>query len=235
VVYYQPIIRISDLAIVGCEALIRWNHPTRGLLSPGRFLSVAEDMGAIGTIDRWVLKVACEQMQSWPQNYPHTSLKQVSVNLSSNLSPQPEWTQHIDLILAETGLERKQLKLELVKSTLMDSTDTTRAALEELCHSGISLDIDDFGTGYSSLSYLCRFPLDTIKTDRSFIINLENENMKIVKAIIVLAQNLGMQTVAEGVETAGQLQILTELGCDRVQGYFFSPPVPPEEIIKLLA
>jgi diguanylate cyclase (GGDEF)-like protein len=235
VVYYQPIIRISDLAIVGCEALIRWNHPTRGLLSPGRFLSVAEDMGAIAAIDRWVLKVACEQMQSWLQTYPHISLQQVSVNLSSNLFLQPEWTQHIDQILAETGLERKHLKLEFVESTLMDSTDVTRAALEELRHSGIGLDIDDFGTGYSSLSYLCRFPLDTIKIDRSFIIDLENENMEIVKAIIVLAQNLGMQTVAEGVETAGQLQILTELGCDRVQGYLFSPPVPPEEIIKLLA
>jgi diguanylate cyclase (GGDEF)-like protein len=233
VVYYQPIIRISDLAIVGCEALIRWNHPTRGLLSPGRFLSVAEDMGAIAIIDRWVLKAACNQMQSWLQIYPHISLKQMSVNLSSNLFMQPQWMQHIDQILAETGLERKHLKLELVESTLMDSTEATRADLEELRNSGINLDIDDFGTGYSSLSYLCRFPLDTIKIDRSFITNLENENMEIVKAIIVLAQNLGMQTVAEGVETAGQLQILQELGCDRVQGFFFSPPVPPEEIIKL--
>jgi len=233
-VYYQPIIAIADLSIVGCEALIRWNHPTRGLLNPGLFLSVAEDMGAIASIDWWVLRQACQQMQSWLQSYPQISLKQVSVNLSSILFMQSEWLESIDQILLETGLERKHLKLELVESALMDSTDATRTALEKLRASGINLDIDDFGTGYSSLSYLCRFPLDTIKIDRSFIINLEKENLEIVKAIIVLARNLGMQTVAEGVETFGQLEILRKLGCDRVQGYFFSPPVPAEEIIRLL-
>jgi EAL domain-containing protein (putative c-di-GMP-specific phosphodiesterase class I) len=116
----------------------------------------------------------------------------------------------------------------------MDSTDATRTALEELRKSGINIDIDDFGTGYSSLSYLWRFPLDAIKIDRSFIINLEKKNLEIVKVVILLAHNLGMQTVAEGVETASQLEILRDLGCDRAQGYFFSPPVPATEIIKLL-
>lgn len=231
-VYYQPIVNTKDLDIVGCEALIRWNHPTRGLLNPGRFLSVAEDMGAIATIDWWVLKQACQQMHTWLQDYPQISLKKVSVNLSSILFMQPDWVKHIDRILLETGLERYHLNLELVESTLMDSTPATLEALEELRKSGINLDIDDFGTGYSSLSYLCRFPLDTIKIDRSFIMNLE-DNLEIVKAVIILAQNLGMQTVAEGVETLGQLDILRELGCDRVQGYFFSQPVPARELIGL--
>ena len=233
-VYYQPVIDIKDLSIVGCEALVRWNHPTRGLLNPGLFLSVASDMGAIATIDWWVLKQACQQMQYWLKTYPHISLKQVSVNLSSILFMQPNWIEKIDRILLETGLERKHLKLELVESTLMDSTDATRTALEELRKSGINIDIDDFGTGYSSLSYLWRFPLDAIKIDRSFIINLEKKNLEIVKVVILLAHNLGMQTVAEGVETARQLEILRDLGCDRAQGYFFSPPVPATEIIKLL-
>ncbi|AFY74706.1 diguanylate cyclase (GGDEF) domain-containing protein [Synechococcus sp. PCC 7502] len=233
VVYYQPIVKISNLEVVGCEALIRWNHPTRGLLNPGLFLSVAEDMGAIATIDLWVLRQACVQMQTWLKSHRHISLKQVSVNLSSLLFLQPNWMQYIYQILEETGLEPKHLKLELVESTLMDSTDATRVGLEKLRSAGISLDIDDFGTGYSSLSYLCRFPLDTIKIDRSFIISLEKENLEIVKAVILLAQNLNMQTVAEGVETVGQLEILRKLGCDRAQGYFFSPPVPAEEIIRL--
>jgi diguanylate cyclase (GGDEF)-like protein len=234
VVYYQPIIQISDLSIVGCEALVRWNHPTRGLLTPGRFLPAAADMGAIAAIDWWVLKQACQQMQTWLQAYPYISLKQVSVNLSSVLFMQPQWVNRIDRILLETRLKRQHLKLELVESTLMDSTDATRTSLEALRKSGINLDIDDFGTGYSSLSYLCRFPLDTIKIDRSFIIELEKENLEIVRAIIILAHNLGMQTVAEGVETSGQLKILSELGCDRAQGYYFSPPIPPEKMIELL-
>ncbi len=231
-VYYQPIIAIKDLSIVGCEALIRWNHPTRGLLNPGMFLSVAEDMGAIASIDWWVMRQACTQMQSWLEEFPSITLRRMSVNLSSSLFLQTGWMEHIDQILTETNLAHKHLKLELVESTLMDSTDATRAALEKLRSSGIKLDIDDFGTGYSSLSYLCRFPLDAIKIDRSFITNLEKENLEIVKAVIILAQNLGMQTVAEGVETFGQLEILRKLGCDRAQGYFFSPPISAEEIIK---
>jgi diguanylate cyclase (GGDEF)-like protein len=234
IVYYQPIVSIHNLAIVGCEALVRWNHPTRGLLSPARFLPVASDMGAITAIDWWVLKQACIQMQNWMEIYPDIPLKQISVNLSSIIFLQPQWQERINQILTDTGLAPHHLKLELVESTLMDSTDSTRIQLEQIRNSGIKLDIDDFGTGYSSLSYLCRFPLDTIKIDRSFITNLEKENFEIVKAIIVLARNLGMQTVAEGVETSEQLDILRNLGCDRVQGYFFSPPVPAAELIGFM-
>ena len=232
-VFYQPIIAIQNLKIVGCEALVRWHHPVRGLLSPGLFLAVAEDMGAISSIDWWVLEQACQQMQTWLTKFPQLSLQQISVNLSSTLFMQPQWVERIEQILQASGLKPCHLKLELVESTLMDSTNTTRDGLARLRQMGIKLDIDDFGTGYSSLSYLCKFPLDTIKIDRSFIIDLK-ENLEIVRAIIVLAQNLGMQTVAEGVENQEQLEILQKLGCDHVQGYLFAPPISADHLIEMI-
>jgi EAL domain-containing protein (putative c-di-GMP-specific phosphodiesterase class I) len=219
----------------GVEALIRWQHPARGLVAPAEFIPLAEESGLIVPLGLWVLRAACRQACRWrdaglPQLY-------ITVNLSGQQLKQPGVAATIRAILAEAGLEPQWLSVELTESILMENAEATVAALHELRAIGLhSLAIDDFGTGYSSLSYLQRFPVTTIKIDRSFVHDLTTNpsNAALARAIIALAESLGLETVAEGVETEAQREFLERAGCDRFQGYLVSRPLPAEQLEALL-
>jgi EAL domain-containing protein (putative c-di-GMP-specific phosphodiesterase class I) len=234
--HYQPLVDLATDRIVGLEALVRWQHPTRGLVPPLAFIPLAEDTGLIVPIGRWVLETACRQARAWLDERPDSPLV-MSVNLSPVQFGQPTLVAEISDILALTGLPAERLELEITESILLDEGESSAAALRALRELGVRLVLDDFGTGYSSLSYLRRLPLDTIKIDRSFIDGLDSDdaNLPIVQAVIALAHGLGIEVVAEGIETAGQLARLRELVCDRGQGYYYARPQPPEQLTALLA
>ena len=233
--HYQPLVCLKTMRIAGFEALIRWQHPVRGTISPGEFIPVAEETGLIIPIGQWVLEVACAQAQQWRMQFPDAP-PFISVNLSSRQFAQQDLVQQIDRILTSTRLERSALKLELTESVVMDDVEASIDILLQLKALQLKLGIDDFGTGYSSLSYLHRFPIDTLKVDRSFVIEMEAENgtAELVKTIIALGHNLGMNVVAEGIEEASQAQKLKALSCEYGQGYLFAKPVPVEEAEALL-
>jgi len=238
--YYQPIVSLSTGKISGFEALVRWFHPTRGMVSPSEFIPVAEDTGLIVPIGALVLQEACRQLRVWQLKYPDfTDDLTISVNLSSVQFRQSGLIEQIDEILQETGLDPSFLKLEITESTIMENADSAKALLEQLKARNILLCIDDFGTGYSSLSYLHRWPIDTLKIDRSFVngIGIEAHSREIIWTIVTLAGNLGMEVVAEGVETEQQLTQLRLLKreCHYGQGYLFSRPVDSEAAVKLFA
>ncbi|HEY9642109.1 MAG TPA: EAL domain-containing protein, partial [Coleofasciculaceae cyanobacterium] len=224
--YYQPIISLHTRKVSGFEALVRWNHPTRGRVPPGEFIPIAEDMGLIVPIGWWILREACRQMQVWNQQFPNRPPLIINVNVSGRQFSH-HLTAQVSQILQETGLDPHQLKLEITESLLMENAESAVATLAQLQELGVLLAIDDFGTGYSSLSYLHRFPIDTLKVDRSFIsrIDVDGEQLAIVRTIITLAWNLGMEVVAEGVETAKQLAQLHALHCEYAQGYLFAKPL----------
>ncbi len=226
-IQYQPLVALDDFKLRGFEALVRWQHPERGLISPMDFIPVAEDTGQILALGHWALNEACRQMRRWQKRYPSNPPLSISVNLSGRQFAQPNLIEQVRLILEETKLDPRSLKLEITESVVMDNIDTATEMLRQLRALGVQLSIDDFGTGYSSLSYLHRFPIDTLKIDRSFVMQMvdNNENIEIVRTIVMLAQNLGMDVVAEGVETKEQLALLRKLGCENGQGYFFSRPV----------
>jgi EAL domain-containing protein (putative c-di-GMP-specific phosphodiesterase class I) len=226
-IQYQPIVALDNFTLRGFEALVRWQHPTRGLISPMDFIPVAEETGQIIAIGQWALHEACRQMSRWQRRYPSDPPLFISVNLSSRQFTQPDLLEQVRLILEETKLDPRCLKLEITESVVMENIDKATEMLRQLRALGVRLAIDDFGTGYSSLSYLHRFPIDTLKVDRSFVMRMvdNNENIEIVRTILMLAQNLGMDVVAEGVETKEQLALLRKLGCENGQGYFFSRPV----------
>ncbi|ULL18919.1 EAL domain-containing protein [Paenibacillus sp. H1-7] len=227
--YYQPQIRTGDSRMVGVEALVRWNHPTKGVLSPGMFIPIAEETGMITEIGTWVLREACRQMREWHlQGGP---LIPVSVNLSSHQFHQSNLVDYIKSILEETGLEPQYLELEITESMMMDASVST-VILNKLNELGIRISLDDFGTGYSSLSYLKMLPIDKLKIDRSFITDITvNDNDKaIVATIIAMAQHLKMDVIAEGIETKDQLDILTANDCREIQGYYFSRPLSADEV-----
>ncbi len=226
-IQYQPIVALDNFNLRGFEALVRWQHPTRGLISPMDFIPVAEETGQIIAIGQWALHEACRQMSRWQRRYPSETPLFISVNLSSRQFTQPDLLEQVRLILDETRLDPRCLKLEITESVVMENIDNATEMLRQLRQLGVRLAIDDFGTGYSSLSYLHRFPIDTLKIDRSFVMRMvdNNENIEIVRTILMLAQNLGMDVVAEGVETKEQLALLRKLGCENGQGYFFSRPV----------
>jgi diguanylate cyclase (GGDEF)-like protein len=234
--HYQPLVDLATDRIVGLEALVRWQHPSRGLVPPLSFIPLAEDTGLIVPIGRWVLETACLQARAWLDERPDSPLV-MSVNLSPRQFAQPTLVADVIDILASTGLPPERLELEITESILLDEGDTAAAALRALREVGVRLVLDDFGTGYSSLSYLRRLPLDTIKIDRSFIDGLDSDdaNLPIVQAVIALAHGLGIDVVAEGIETAGQLARLRELVCDRGQGFYYARPQPPEQLAALLA
>jgi len=227
VVYYQSIVDLETFKISGFEALVRWNHPERGFISPAHFIPLAEETGLIVDIGEWVLRDACRQMERWQKIFPSDPPLFVSVNLSSKQFIQSDLIQRVTKIIEETKINPEGLKLEITESAVMDNVETATEMLKKLRALGIKLSIDDFGTGYSSLSYLHRFPIDTLKVDRSFVVNMseDGENVEIVRTIVSLAQNLGMNVIAEGVETKEQLAALRKLGCENGQGYFFSKPV----------
>jgi diguanylate cyclase (GGDEF)-like protein/PAS domain S-box-containing protein len=240
-VHYQPIISLQDDRVTGFEALVRWQHPERGLVSPADFIPIAEETGLIVPIGFWVLREACRQLCSWQQTALQNIGQQnasltINVNLSAKQLAQPDLIEQIEKILEETGLDPHSLKLEITESVIMDNVEEVTAVLLQLRDRGIQLGIDDFGTGYSSLSYLHRFPIMALKVDRSFVSRMgdDQENLEIVRTIVTLAHNLKMDVVAEGVETAEQLAQLRALGCELGQGYLFSKPVNCEVAESLL-
>jgi predicted signal transduction protein with EAL and GGDEF domain len=235
-VHYQPLVDLVSDRIVGLEALVRWQHPTRGLVPPLSFIPLAEETGLIIPLGRWVLETACRQARAWHDELPDSRLV-MSVNLSARQFTQPDLVEQIAAILAETGLPAHLLELEITETVLMDQSEAGTRALRALRELGVQLVLDDFGTGYSSLSYLKHLPLDTIKIDRSFVNGLDDDdaNLPIVQAVIALAHGLGIDVVAEGIETAAQLARLRTLVCDRGQGYFYARPMPPEELEAMLA
>ena len=237
VLYYQPIVALETGAITGFEALIRWQHPERGFISPDDFIPIAEETGLIIPIGHWVLEEACRQIRAWQEQFPHYPPLQISVNLSSKQFINSKMIEQIRQVMQETRVDPRSLKLEMTESMVMENFDTAIEMLEQLQQLGIELSIDDFGTGYSSLSYLHRFPISTLKIDRSFVscMNDHNENAEIVRTILMLARSLKMNVVAEGVETKEQLTQLAMLECEYGQGYYFSRPLNVEAAAKLLA
>jgi len=231
VVHYQPEIEIPSGHVLGAEALVRWQHPTRGLLAAAEFIDLAEETGLILDIGEWVLRQACAQQVAWHTAFPdHRML--VRVNLSARQIGQPNLLAQVVTILEETGIDPGQLCLEITETTVMADAEASLEVLEKLRGLGVELAIDDFGTGYSSLSYLKRFPVHVLKIDRSFVDGLghDPDDTAIVQAIMVLASSLGLRVTAEGVETDTQLAELVRLGCDRVQGYLFARPEPAAEL-----
>jgi diguanylate cyclase (GGDEF)-like protein/PAS domain S-box-containing protein len=235
-VYYQPIVALDSGQLVGFEALVRWQHPQRGLVFPGDFISLAEERGLIGAIGRGVLREACRQVQEWRVRYPELPPLFVSVNLSGKQFTEPDLLEQIQRALEDTGLPSSYLKLEITESVVMGNAAHAIEILTRLRAMGVRLSIDDFGTGYSSLSYLHRFPLDTLKIDRSFVNNITEitESQEIVKIIMLLAHNLGMSVIAEGIETSVQLTQLRALGCEYGQGYYFAKPLEARLIEPML-
>ncbi|HEX8130066.1 MAG TPA: EAL domain-containing protein [Pyrinomonadaceae bacterium] len=235
-VYYQPIVTLKTGSICGFEALVRWQHPTRGLISPLEFIPLAEETGLIIPLGQWVLEESCRQMREWQEQSPANRMLTVSVNLSGKQLSRNDLCDQIKLILEKTGLDPRSLKLEITESVVMENADLAITMLNQLHELGIQLSIDDFGTGYSSLSYLHRFPVSNLKIDRSFIsrMSLGDENLEIVRTIIMLARNLGMEVIAEGIETEEQLAQLRALSCGFGQGYLFSMPLPAESAVALL-
>jgi len=234
-VYYQPIISLESWRIAGFEALLRWVHPEQSFISPLKFIPVAEETGLIIPVGYWVLREACEQMRSWQKEFPSTPPLSISVNLSGKQFAQPGLIDRIKEILAQTGIDPGSLKLEITESAIIDNTETAAAMLKQIKALGIKVSLDDFGTGYSSLSYLHRFPIDTLKIDRSFVTRMNlPKNSEIVRTIVTLASNLGMDVIAEGVETGDQIVQLTGMNCEYVQGYLFSQPIDSESARRLL-
>jgi diguanylate cyclase (GGDEF)-like protein len=232
--HYQPQVDSLSGNIIGVEALIRWQHPERGMISPLEFIPIAEETGLIVPISNWVLETACRQSRLWQDagfyNVP------ISVNLTSHQFQRSSLIHDISELLERYGLQSSDLILEITESTVMKDTDVTLKNFRKLTEMGLRLSIDDFGTGYSSLSYLKRFPIHAIKIDRTFVkdVNTEADDGTIANTIITMAHSLKMHVVAEGVETEDQLMFLLERGCDEMQGYLFSSPQPPEEVAKLL-
>lgn len=235
ILYYQPKINMRSRSIIGCEALIRWQHPKLGLVAPTQFIPIAEDSGLISPISNWVLETACRQTRSWLQQGLCTDLV-TAVNVSAYQFHQPEFCDFVSSTLAKTGLNPRHLKLELTESTLLDHTDEAVITLQKLQTLGIEISIDDFGTGYSSLAYLKKLPISELKVDRCFIRDIPHneDDMAITTAILALAKALSLDVVAEGVENQDQAHFLLESGCDIAQGFLYSKPLPKDEFQAFL-
>ena len=234
VLHYQPQVDITTGRIVGTEALIRWNNPKLGIISPAKFIPLAEENGLILPIGDWVLKTACAQNKKWMElGYDPIY---ISVNISALQIHQSDFVDKISQVLYETQMEAKYLELEITESIAMEDTETRIKILEVLRNMGVRIAIDDFGTGYSSLSYLRRFQLTSLKIDQSFTRELvsNEKDAAIVSTIIAIGQNLNLKIIAEGVETQEQLEFLRKKKCDNIQGYLYSRPVSSDELEKLL-
>jgi diguanylate cyclase (GGDEF)-like protein len=231
---YQPRVGAAGKGTVGVEALVRWRHPVLGLVLPSLFIPLAEETGLIEELDMWVLREACTRAAGW--RIEGLPLGRVSVNLSARQFQQAGLTGRVRAALEDSGLDPAGLEIEITESTVMRDTGKAVEVLRSLKELGVALSIDDFGTGYSSLSYLKRFPLDVLKIDRSFVKDVvaDPSDAAITRTIISLAHGLGLEAVAEGVETPEQLAFLKDNGCDEFQGYYFSPPVWPEQLKQLL-
>jgi predicted signal transduction protein with EAL and GGDEF domain len=234
VLHYQPKVSLVSGEITGFEALLRWRHPARGLVPPLQFISVLEDTGLIVSVGEWVVRTVCEQIKRWQGEglVPHP----ISINLSARQFQQQDLDTVIGKTLKITGIDPRLLEFELTESVLMKEAETAANALQNLKAFGVQISMDDFGTGYSSLAYLKRFPLDILKIDRTFIrdVTTDPDDAKITVAMINLAHSLELKVVAEGVETKAQLDFLVCHGCDEMQGYYFSRPLPPESASQML-
>ncbi len=233
---YQPVVSLVTGEVRGVEALARWNHPERGPIPPGQFIPVAEASGLILPIGRWVLRTAAAQMRQWQDRFPTRSPLQINVNLSAHQLREPGFGAEVAEVLTTTGLDPTSLVLEMTESLLVEDTELTIAKLELLRQTGVKIAIDDFGTGYSSFSYLLRFPVDELKIDQSFVAPLRAgaREAAVVQAIVSMGHTLGVETVAEGVETPDQLAELVASGCDHAQGYHLAMPMPADEVERLL-
>ncbi|WP_016951890.1 EAL domain-containing response regulator [Anabaena sp. PCC 7108] len=237
IVYYQPIVSLTTGKISGFEALVRWQHPTHGLVSPAEFIPVAEETGLIAAIDTWVLQTACRQLRNWQEQKVIGEEISISVNLSVKLFSHPNLLETINRAWCDIQLNPQNLKLEITESAIMEDIQATAVILQQLRESKIELSIDDFGTGYSSLSYLHRLPVNILKIDQYFIRNLEQnpKNIALISTIINLAHTSELRAIAEGIKNPVQLKKLRNLGCDFGQGYFFSKPLAAKSVVDLLA
>jgi EAL domain-containing protein (putative c-di-GMP-specific phosphodiesterase class I) len=229
---YQPKVDLPSGKIVGAEALVRWQDPEHGLISPGQFIPVAEDSGLIIALGKWILAEVCRQNRAWQDaGYPP---QVIAVNVSPVQFVRKEFLSEIQAVLRESGMDARHLELELTETALLRDLDRTANALIALRQLGVSVSLDDFGTGYSSLTYLKRFPIDTIKVDQSFVRDIidDPDDAAIVSAVIGMAKSLKRTVVAEGVETAEQLHWLRAHGCDQMQGYYFSKPVSAQDFTQ---
>ncbi|WP_305043757.1 putative bifunctional diguanylate cyclase/phosphodiesterase, partial [Geoalkalibacter sp.] len=232
--YYQPKVGLMSGCILGCEALIRWQHPQRGMVAPAEFIPLAEETGLIVSIGEWTLREACRQAVEWQAlGLPPLN---VAVNLSARQFRKGNLLQVVEKVLKQTGLDPQLLELELTESMIMHDPLGAGQTMHQLKELGVSLSLDDFGTGYSSLNYLRSFPVDSLKIDRSFIADLATDSSEasVVTSVISIAHNLGLSAIAEGVETGEQLDFLVDNGCDMMQGYLFSRPLPADEFARLL-
>ena len=236
VLHYQPIISLEKGTLSGFEALLRWQHPERGLIYPDKFIQIAEETGLIIPIGEWVLQEACHQLKAWQQEFTAAKNLTMGVNLASQQIKVADFLAKLDITLAQYQFAPNTLHLEITESTLMDYRQQTIDLFTKIRNRGIELSIDDFGTGYSSLQYLNRFPINTLKIDRSFVQGMlsERENFEIVKTILTLARTLKMNVIAEGIETLKQLKVLKTLNCKFGQGYLFAKPLTPENVELLL-
>lgn len=238
VLEYQPIVMLNHgNRIIGFEALVRWQHPRKGLIMPSDFIPLAEETDLIVPLGEWVLEEACRQNERWRQQFPEYANLMVSVNLSSKQFNQPNLVKQIAAVLEKTGLPPSCLKLEITETAIMQDAETAIAMLTKLHNMGVKLSIDDFGTGYSSLSYLYHFPVDSLKVDRSFISRIDNdgEQVELVRTVLTLAWNLGLSTIAEGIENPKQMAQLRALHCECGQGFFFSKPLSSQAVDQLLS
>jgi diguanylate cyclase (GGDEF)-like protein/PAS domain S-box-containing protein len=233
---YQPIVSLADGTLAGVEALARWRHPDRGAVVPAEFIPLAEDTGLISRIGTTALRLACKQIREWEETLGARAPATMSVNLSGRQLQDPDMVREIEMILARAHVDGARLKLEVTESTIMKNPEVTSRLLMDLKELGVALSIDDFGTGYSSLSYLHRFPFDTLKIDRSFIVSMEDkrENMEIIRSITLLAHNLGMDVIAEGIESERHLRHLVGLGCEFGQGFHFATPQTADAITEII-
>jgi EAL domain-containing protein (putative c-di-GMP-specific phosphodiesterase class I) len=225
--YYQPIVNLRDNELSGCEALLRWCHPERGMISPAEFIPIAEDTGLIVPLGEWVLRTACDEAATWPHDI------RVAINVSPIQFRSGNFAQTVVNALAASRLPASRLELEITEAVLIRDDEAALSVLHRLRSLGVRIALDDFGTGYSSLSYLRRFPFDKIKIDRSFIKDVADTDgsFAIVQAVVNIAKSRNITTTAEGVETEQQLEVLRTMGCNELQGYLFSRPVPVQELL----